>query len=67
MVQTLPMQAGVTGGHTVPQLPQLLGSRVRSTHVPEQLVRPVGQMVVDVVLEVVVIVVMVWQGANPSA
>jgi len=43
MVHTLLMQAGVAGGHTVPQLPQLLSSLVRSTNVPEQLVCPVGQ------------------------
>ena len=42
-------------GHMVPQLPQLLASLVRSVHVPEQLVRPVGHMVVDVVLVVVVV------------
>ncbi len=49
-----------------PQLPQLLLSVERLTHVPEQLVCPVGQMVVEVVLEVVVDVVL-WQDAKPNA
>src|SRR5262249_46532378 len=57
VVQRLPLQTGLADGHTCPQLPQLLASLVRSVHVPEQLVRPVGHMVVDVMLEVVVVVV----------
>ena len=42
MVHTPLMQTGLLDGHTCPQLPQLLLSLVRLTHVPEQLVCPLG-------------------------
>ena len=68
MVHTPLKQEGSLGGHTFPQLPQLLESDDVLTHVPPQFVCPAAQEVVEVVLDVVVVVVVaVWQVVKPRA